>query len=69
MTNFEQPTTGLRSLKIALANLKMLLPERGSEMAGFRQQWVTAWNAIGIIRISARKRGNKTMLEPCRSLI
>ena len=56
MTNFKQPTTGLRSLKIALANLEMLLPERGSEMAGFRQQWVTDWNAIGIIRIGTRKR-------------
>jgi hypothetical protein len=56
MANFKQPTTGLRSLKVALANLEMLLPERGSEMTGFRQQRITDLNPIRIIRIGTRKR-------------
>ena len=53
VANFKQPTTGLRGLQVALADLKMLLPERRSEMAGLRQEWVANWNAIGIIRIGA----------------
>ena len=56
MANFKHPAAGLGRLKVALADLKMLLPERSSEMAGLRQERIADGNPIGIIGIRTRKR-------------
>jgi hypothetical protein len=56
MANFKHPTTGLGGLQVALTDLEMLLPERGSEMAGLGQKRITDGNPIGILSAFTRQR-------------
>jgi len=48
MTDFKQPATRLRCLQIASTDLEMLLPERGAQVAGLREQRVADPDAIEI---------------------